>query len=283
VRHLGAANPFHRLSPVTPTGVLDGGIDLLRLRFAPLAVLTAMVVLPAQLVVLVVQLRQGLPVESAEVSSPWRLAQGGAAAFASGFAGILADSMVGFAAGVMAADLLEDRVRPGRTLVAAAARRWWVPALVAVMAVPLKGLGLLLALVGYFVVDAYLMCSSVAAGAEGLGPAAAIGRSALLARGNAGRAFGISVGAFAFTMTLRLVLFLGPGAVVSQFTTSEAALLATQQAGSLAVLICTPLTACMMARAYVDLRCRAEGLDLVRRQRDLGLAAGTGVDAEVAA
>jgi hypothetical protein len=47
--------------------------------------------------------------------------------------------------------------------------------------------------------------------------------------------------------------------------------LAAEQVTSLLVLVTASFTASVAARLYVDLRCRIEGMDLVRRGAERGL------------
>jgi hypothetical protein len=66
-------------------------------------------------------------------------------------------------------------------------------------------------------------------------------------------------------------LWVGPVLLAGQFVTSESVLLVVQQVSLLTLLVVQPLTACITARAYVELRCRAEGLDIQLRRERLGL------------
>jgi hypothetical protein len=126
---------------------------------------------------------------------------------------------------------------------------------------------------GWFLLDALLMCASVVAGAEGVGPLRAFGRSWTLARSSYGVAVLVSFGGFVVTNILQFALVLGPVALVGMFTVSEGVLVLVQQITSLVLLISQPLTACIAGRAYVELRCRAEALDLERRRVGQGLDA----------
>ena len=88
-------------------------------------------------------------------------------------------------------------------------------------------------------------------------------------------AYGLSlvvcIGGFVICQILQLALTLGPVVLVASFGPPEGWLVVLQQVASLVLLVALPLTACIAARAYVDLRCRTEGYDLVRRQEDRGL------------
>jgi hypothetical protein len=171
----------------------------------------------------------------------------------------------------MLRELLGGRLPSGRRLAARAARRWWVAALIPLLTVPVKSVGFCLVYVGWFLLDALLMCASVVAGAEGVGPLRAFGRSWTLARSSYGVAVLVSFGGFVVTSILQFALVLGPVALVGMFTVSEGVLVLVQQITSLVLLITQPLTACIAGRAYVELRCRAEALDLERRRVAQGL------------
>jgi len=271
-----AANPLAGVEPVGVLGVLDGGFDLLRRGLALFVALAAALLLPLQLVDLLAQLNAGLDTQLATSGSPLESLSllGSTTTTASWLVSMLRIvvlSFLGLVAGVMVSDLLASRQRSGGALVAAAARRWWVAALLPLLCVPLKVVGGCAVYVGFFFFDALLMCASVVAGAEGAGPFASFGRSWRLGWRSYGTALGVSFGAFVISVILQAALYLGPAALLGVFVPSEGALLAIQQASSIVLLVTQPLTACIAARAYVEFRCRSEGLDLSIRSNALGL------------
>jgi hypothetical protein len=83
----------------------------------------------------------------------------------------------------------------------------------------------------------------------------------------------VAVGGFFIVAILQVALYLGPAALTALFIPSEAAVLVVQQVSMLVLLITQPLTACIAARAYVELRCRSEALDLDLRGQEIGLLA----------
>jgi hypothetical protein len=283
---LGDRNPLADVEPVGAGGVLDGGFDLLRVGFGRLLGLTATLLLPLQLIELIVAARSGLSDTVTMDQGPvagMNLLGDGSSPYSVVFAGLrlMVLSFLGLAVGIMVRELLGGRLPSGRRLAARAARRWWVAALLPLLTVPVKSVGFCLVYVGWFLLDALLMCASVVAGAEGVGPLRAFGRSWTLARSSYGVAVLVSFGGFVVTSILQFALVLGPVALVGMFTVSEGVLVLVQQITSLVLLITQPLTACIAGRAYVELCCRAEALDLERRRIAQGLDTGEAV-AEVA-
>ena len=287
---LGDRNPLGAVEPVGVGGVLDGGFDLLRVGFGPLVGMAAALLLPLQLVELLLRLQQGLDTGGSTSANSFF---GGVSGALDGrstaltwvlvLLRVMVLSFLGLAAGIMARELLAGRLPTGRALWAAAGRRWWVAALIPLLTVPVKSLGACLLYVGFFLLDALLMCASVAAGAEGLGPLAAFRRSWRLGGASYGSALGISVGSFAISTILKVALYLGPVVLVAAFSPSVGVVVAVQQAASLTLLIAQPLTACIAARAYVQFRCSSEGLDLERRRVAQGLVGPATTAASVAA
>jgi hypothetical protein len=148
-----------------------------------------------------------------------------------------------------------------------ALRRGWVALVILpisfVVRAPLSCIPL-----GFLLADALLFMSSVAAGAEGLGPVAAVRRSMSLARGAFGPVLVVVTGALIISQVLRISFYAGPVLLIGSFDPGDAVLTAVGQAGALVLLIAEPLTACIAARAYLDVRVRREGLDLRLRLED---------------
>ena len=275
---LGDRNPLADVEPVGAGGVLDGGFDLLRVGFGRLVGLAAGLLLPLQLIELIVATRSGLADQVSIEQSPlagMSMLGGSSSSFGWVFAGlrVLVLSFLGLTVGIMVQELLRDRLLSGRRLAARAGRRWWVAAVIPLLTVPVRSVGFCLVYVGWFLLDALLMCTSVVAGAEGAGPLRAFGRSWTLARSSYGTALAVSVGGFLVTSILQFALLLGPAFLVGMFTVSESVLVLVQQVASLVLLVTQPLTACIAGRTYVELRCRAEALDLERRRVAQGLDA----------
>ncbi len=274
-----AGNPLRSLGVVGPGGVLDGSFELLRFGFRRLLALTAVLFLPLQLLDLLVALRSGPTATATDAADPFASLQvldvGGTVSgrLTVCFVALqaLALFFLGMAAGHLVDGWLGGRDDPFATVVAAVARRAWVAPLVLVVALPAKAAATCFGGAGFFLVDALLFIAGPLAGAERIGPWATIGRSVSLAKGAYGSALAICFGGFAITSVLRFALTLGPLALVSFLGLPEWFAVLADQIGSLTMLITMPMTACIAARAYVDLRCRVEGFDLSRRMTARGL------------
>ena len=82
----------------------------------------------------------------------------------------------------------------------------------------------------------------------------------------------ISFGGLCISLVVRMSLSFGPAALALSLDPGSP-LVGLLGAASTAVLLVTePLTACIAARAYLDLRCRREGWDLAMRQQRLDVA-----------
>jgi hypothetical protein len=272
-------NPFDRLMVTGPGGVLDGGFDLLRFRFRRLVGITAVIFVPIQLLELVLALTVGTAAVTSDGSSTGALSGLGLqSAGSSGWAMLflvvkaLATCVLGIAVGHLVAGWLEDRDPTFRDAVLFAVTRSWVAPVVVVVAAGSKLVLACLGGVGWFLADALFFIAGIVAGAERTGPFATVGRSVRLTRSAYGLSLVVCVGSFVICQILQFALTVGPILLLASFQPPEGWLVAAQQLASLVLLVALPLTACIAARAYVELRCRAEGYDLVRRQVDHGLA-----------
>ncbi len=264
------------LEPVGVGGVLDGGFEMMRAHFAVLVGLAASLLLPLQLADLWASISAG---RDADLTASPILSAFGVMESALPLTWlvlvlrVVVLSFLGLVAGVLTADTLAGASRSTSAVLRSSARRWWVAVVLVVLCVPVKAASGCLIYVGFFLGDALLMCASVVAGAEGCGPFRAFGRSWSLGLKNFGTALGISIGSFVISAVMQLSLYAGPAALASIFVTSESALVVVRQIAMLSLLVTQPLTASIAARAYVELRCRGEALDLSLRRRDLGLVA----------
>lgn len=267
-------NPLVQLGPVGPGAVLDGAFDLLRFRFWRLVALCASVVIPVQLFGLWVAISTGA--DTASDLPQLQLLDAGASTPIGPALGLLiaqacALFLLGMAAGVLVDGWLDGRDIAFGEVVGAVARRCWMVPIVIVAAGVAKWSAACLGLIGFFLVDALVFVAGPVAGAERVGPFATIGRSVRLSRATYGNALAVCFGGFIITSVVRVALAVGPIALVQMLGLPEGWFLVVDQVGSLTLLITLPLTSCIAARAYVDLRCRAEGFDLVRRQDARGL------------
>jgi hypothetical protein len=268
-------NPLRGLGVGGAGAVLDSSFDLLRFRFRRFVALTAVLFVPLQLLDLVVALSSGVTA-GGDGTDQFQLLDTGAGT-SSGWTFLVvglqscALFLLGMAAGHLVEGWLAGRDDAFGTVVGAVARRAWVVPIVVVVAVAAKTAAACAGGVGFFLVDALFFIAGPVAGAERTGPFATIGRSVRLAKGAYGLALAVCFGGFAITFVLRFALSLGPMALIALIGLPDEWLIVLEQASALTLLITMPLTACIAARAHVDLRCRVEGLDLVRREEARGL------------
>lgn len=271
-------NPLADLRPVSVGAVLDGGVGLLRHRFGRILAVTACLFVPVWLLNLVLVLTALPSGATGDLGSATTLlwsstATGTESLLALVVTGLqlVALSLLGLVVGHLAMGLARGEDPDLRELGSVVAQRWWVAVLVVPMTAVVHVAAACLGGVGWILGDAAVFLTSVAAGAERLGPWQALVRGWSLTRPSYGRALVICLGGLVITQLIRWSLSVGPTALVMSLdpTSSLVGLLA---AGTSAVVLITePLTACIAARAYLDLRCRRDGLDLsMRRERLLG-------------
>jgi hypothetical protein len=266
-------NPMRGLGVVGAGAVLDSSFDLLRFRFRRFLALTAVLFVPVQLLDLWIALASGTTTSDDGSGGLQLLDASGSGVWPYVLLVLQACALflLGMAAGHLVEGWLAGRDDPFGTVVGAVARRAWVVPIVVVVALVAKGAAACAGGVGFFLVDALFFVAGPVAGADRTGPFATIARSVRLGRGAYGTALAVCFGGFAITVVLRFALALGPLVLVAMLGLPDGWLLALQQASSLTLLVTMPLTACIAARAHVDLRCRVEGFDLVRREVARGL------------
>ncbi len=275
--HDDAPNPLSQLRPVGPGAVLDGAVELLRHRFGRIMAIAACLYLPIWLFNVAVTVFEPSTISSAEDGSGIVWSPVGAFTSESGWIWLIgllqaaALSVLGLAVGRLATDLAEGRDPSFGDLVGYAARRSWV----AVLIVPINALvhtaASCLGGVTWVLGDALVFIVSVVAGAERLGPIAALRRSVRLTSSQYGRSMVMCTGALALTWVIRLSLSAGPTMLVASLDPSSSLVGLVGALSSAVTLLTEPLTACIAARAYLDLRCRRDGYDLELRRARLGL------------
>ncbi len=274
---LGADQPLADLRPVGVLAVLDGGFAMLRFRFGRLVALAAIVVLPLTAGELVVALRSPQVPAVDPLSTPSAFealaASSSSSAWAVLFAvlGAVGTTWIGLAVGAAAAAWIAGDDPTWSELVVGALRRAWVAPVLTLVTLSIKLPAACLLGVGFLAADAFVFTAAVIAGGERIGPFAAVGRAFDLSRRSYGRALGICVGGLAITVVLQFVVLLGPFTLVSSFGVGGTVATVVSQAAGLVVLVTVPLTACIAARAWIDLRSRAEGVDLLARATERGL------------
>jgi hypothetical protein len=265
--------PLSDLRPMGPGAVLDSGFVLLRRRFGQVMALTACLYVPIWLVSVVI----------AVLWPPDLVATGSSSGF--GWSGLTAStssslqyvvlvaqlaalSLLGLCIGWMAMELARGSDPTLRDLRSVALRRWWVAVLIVPMTVAVHTMAACAGGIGWILGDAIVFIASVSAGAECVGPWRALVRSWQLTRPQYGRALVLSLGSLAISQIIRWSLSVGPTTLVLSLDPSSRLIGLVGALSSAVLLVSEPLTACIAAVAYLDLRCRREGLDLsLRHQR----------------
>lgn len=179
-------------------------------------------------------------------------------------------SLLGIATGILISEgLAHRRVRP-RDL----ARRM-IRGIPTALGITLISLSLQIVMacvpvIGAIAVGTATSTTSIVAGAEGTGPWRAIRRSFRLAAASTGLAAGLYLGGLLVVWIVRFVLFVGPLALVAVLGLPDAAFSWVVDLGPLTLLVLQPLTATMAGAAYLALRTRSEGLDLMARIAAVG-------------
>lgn len=263
----GGPNPLEYLRPVGAGAILDGAFDLLRSRFARIVGLAACLYVPIRLLDLVTTLSTGEALDRYQIGPALLL--GGGTGWSWVVVGLqsIALSVLGLSVGHLAARMADGGDATFGELASVALRRSWVALLVIplglLVRVPLSCVPL-----GFLFADALVFMSSVVAGAERLGPWRAWLRGMSVSRAGYGRMLAVVLGGLCISQILRISFYAGPLALTATFSTDAGVLAAVGQLGALVVLIAEPFTACVAARAYLDQRCRSEGLDLRRRMSE---------------
>ena len=268
-------NPLADLRPVGAGAVLDGGFELLRYRFGRLVALAACLFVPVWLANVVLS----IVVPPEQVAAPgsgvgWTaFSTGSSSPLVLVVAGVqlVALSILGLCTGHLAMSLARGEDPGLRELGALALRRSWVALLIVPLNAAVHGLTGCFFGVGWVLGDALVFLSSVAAGAERLGPWQGFRRSWNLTRPQYGRALVISFGALCISQVIRWSLSFGPTVLLTSLDPASRLVGLFTALSSGVLLLTEPLTACIAARAYLDLRCRRDGVDLaLRHDRLLG-------------
>lgn len=297
------------IRPLTLGELLDGAFKLLVANWRTIIVVTAIFVVPLQLLSAYLQremLSTGLLEMFANPSTAQLWMEGGGSgedlatllALVNGF--VLTPLVTGAVVAVVASSYLGGSLQAGAAL-AAALRRWWaltaswlllimaamLPLLVAgiliglagAVGVPVVVVVLLGVVLGFAAVAAFLAVASVFAAAvpaivvEGLGPVAGLGRSLRLLRPRLLSVVGIVVVA-SIVISLLSISLGGIPQVAGLLIGDSFGWLLVAVGSVLASLVTTPLLAIVVTLLYFDGRVRHEALDL--RLAAEGLSSGTG-------
>ena len=266
------SSPVADLRPVGPAAVLDGGFELFRFRFRRLVGFAACLFVPLTVVDLVMMAVVGTetPERTAVGPSMFLLGSGDSWSWAILAAQTVALSLLGLCVGHLAASAARGVDVSFREMGRLALRRWWVALVIVVLtALPRALLSCIVFPVGWLLADALFFIASSVAGAEGVGPWRAVTRSVSLTRARFGNALVICLGSLVISQVLRISLTVGPALLLASFALPEAAVGVVARLGTVVLLLAEPITACIAARAYLDLRARHEGLDLQLRAERL--------------
>ncbi len=261
-------SPLADLRPTGPASVLDGGFDLFRFRFRRLVGLAACLFVPILLVDLTLMAVIGTNSAERVPVGPSVMLLGSGDSWIWGIlaAQTVALSLLGLCVGHLAASAARGVDVSFRELGRLMLRRWWVALLIVVLtAVPRALLSCIVFPVGFVLADAFFFIASVCAGAERLGPWAAVQRSVQLTRARFGNAIVICLGSLVISQVLRISLTTGPAMLLASFEMSDLVVGLTARLGTVVLLLAEPITACIAARAYLDLRARHDGYDLQLR------------------
>lgn len=263
-------NPMDPPKRLSVLSGLDFGFSLLEFRFKTLLGLSAAFFLPIQ--VLEAVFRLGLNSTSElpnSVIGPSVLALGGSSAASVLILGLrtIALSLLGICVGHLVMSLANGHQSSFSELLKVAAKRSWVAALIVGFSLLIRAPMACLPVVGFLIADALLFIASIAAGAERLGPLAAIMRSVRLTRSAFAVTLLFVLGSLAMTQILRLSLSIGPLSLLALFTPPENWMVIAGQISALVLLLVEPLSACLAAGGYVMLRSRSEGFDIELRLR----------------
>lgn len=276
---LAALNPLATLRPVGPGAVIDGGFELLRHRLGRLLALSACLFLPIWLLDLVLVVLGPAPAteSTGTLVGPAAVLFGSDAAQQSSWTWLVtglqlvALSVLGLCAGHLVAAMVRGEDPGLGQLGRVAWRRSWVAVLIVPLNLVVHVLTSCLGGIGWLLGDALVFITSVVAGAERLGPWAAWRRSMKLAGAEYGRSLVVVTGAVVISLVISLSLSAGPAALFLALDPGSALVTIVSAAGAAVILLTSPLTACIAARAYVDLRCRHEGWDLELRRQAMEL------------
>jgi hypothetical protein len=285
---MSAESTAPRLRPLGIGEILDVGIKIYLRNWLPLFKIVAFVVLPAQILVNIVEisaLPKGVTVSG---GNPFAPSFSGAPATpvsgsdATTFAvGLLVAALINFLAGRLAqagcfrvvADAYLGEEVNWRSSLRFALRR--LPALVSlsILTAILVGLGTILFIIpGIYLYVAFAVAVPVLL-VEGANPARALGRSRELVRGRWWGTCGVSVVGY---LLVSIVSYALVGVVVgiafaNPARNTVAGFVLNTLATTVGSMIATPAAAAFITVLYIDLRVRKEGFDLLLLARRLGV------------
>lgn len=265
---------IHPLRPLHGTEPLDLGLAVFRGAAERLIPLTVLVHLPILAVDLWLRLRWGggseattLAMSGIPIALLWGDNPYGPLVV---LVQSVALSMVGIAAGMLVGATLEGNVVGSRTVIVSVLRRAGTAFAITVLGLLVHLVTSCVPVVGLLAAGTATFTASVVAGAEGVGPWRALRRSLELAGANPVFAGGLFIGGLSILTLVRIILMLGPLALVAMMGLPDPVVSALMNLTGTALVVLQPLTAAMAAAAYLALRVRAEGLDLWERTVSIG-------------
>jgi hypothetical protein len=268
--------------PLRPLGVgelLDGTFSTIRRNPRATVGLAALLVTLQQVISLAVQLgTDGLPTQVGDETESIEALVGGFGGITSALvSAVIAAVITGMLVVVVSEDVLGRRVSAADVWRRIRPRLWPL-LLAAAMAGILPYVGLLFLIVPGLILWALWALTTPALVLEGLGPIAALRRSAQLAGPALIRVWGVrslsvlmglliqALIALPFGLIAVLIVLAGDG---DPGTTATVAILALDVLGAIvAGMITAPFLAGVLALLYIDRRMRAEGLDFVLRRQE---------------
>jgi hypothetical protein len=268
--------------PLRPLGVgelLDGTFSTIRRNPRATVGLAALLVALQQVISLAVQLAtNGLPTQVGGETPSIQVLIGGFGGITSALvAAVIGAVITGMLVVVVSEDVLGRRVT--------AADVWrrirprvWALLLAAAIAGILPYVGLLFLILPGLILWSLWALTTPALVLEGLGPFAALRRSAQLAGPALVRVFGVRTLSVLMGLLIQVLIALPFGLIAALIvvagdgepgTTATVAILALDALGGiLAGMITAPFLAGVLALLYIDRRMRAEGLDFVLRRQE---------------
>lgn len=279
----GGAVPLSlRLRPRTFTATLDAGFDLLTYRWTEMMAATAAIMLPLYAIPQAIatgtqytaadELERTLGDASVNRVLPSGLdfSNFGIWQVVTMFAGMASIALVGVAVSHLAAGWIMGGDPTIRSALRLTVSRSGVVVLALAAALPLRLLGVAACFIGLVFVVTWLLMVSPVIALEGIGPIAALKRSARLAN----RRFGSTLAVVVFGMLIVQVTsgLMGAilGAVLAGIAgTGPLLVLGAGILGLFLTLLFTPLHASWAVLAYFDARVRSEGIDMELAMVDL--------------
>jgi hypothetical protein len=275
------ASPLRRLRPRGVGEILDGGFEVLRHRPLPIFVMTAIVLLP--LVAVPSLLSAGevgnfLERLDTTASGPDTFGIGSgpnpAVGWLATLGGWIAMALVGLGVATLVTQWLMGVDPSLGELLRSMLRRTPVLVAATLLALPIKGLGLLACGIGVVIPVSLLMVLSAVIASESVGPLAAIRRSWRLSSRRLGAMMSLVVAGVLVTAVVQAILLIIGAIVLAIWQSADWVWVALGAVNVLIQLLITPLVGAWASLAYLDLRVRTEGLDLELESTELFASSG---------